>query len=442
MKWLIKNGTIASEEKTFLADLLLEDDKIIKIDTNIEDAEAKCIDAEGCYVMPGAVDIHTHMDLDVGIARAIDDFYTGTIAAACGGTTTIIDHMAFGPKGCNLMHQVKEYHKLADHNAVVDYGFHGVFQHVNDDILKEMKKVVKDEGITSFKIYMTYDYKLSDEDIVRVLKQAKEDGILITVHCENDGIVSYFRKKFVGEGKTEVRYHPLSRPNEAEAEAVNRMLYRELLKDSLDRIFEVEYKNMKDCVESKVFGIGLESYTVGSYDFYLGYGAKKNKIVTLDTGHFHLTESIADKVSSLLLFTPEIMLHVSRPIRWDSDHVVILNDDVQDLAREIVRCDALDRVHIGLDYFDATINRIGAYVIGSRATQKAFMLALLEPIALLRQYEDEGKYFQRLALQEEAKSLPWGAVWDMYCLQSGVPVGESYIAEIEKYESDVTSRRQ
>lgn len=127
MKWLIKNGTIASEEKTFLADLLLEDDKIIKIDTNIEDVEAKCIDAEGCYVMPGAVDIHTHMDLDVGIARAIDDFYTGTIAAACGGTTTIIDHMAFGPKGCNLMHQVKEYHKLADHNAVVDYGFHGVF---------------------------------------------------------------------------------------------------------------------------------------------------------------------------------------------------------------------------------------------------------------------------------------------------------------------------
>ena len=222
----------------------------------------------------------------------------------------------------------------------------------------------------------------------------------------------------------------------------SRLKYRQILEQSLDEIFATEYKNMKDCIEAKLFGIGLESYTVGSYDFYLGYGAKKNKIVTLDTGHFHLTESIADKVSSLLLFTPEIMLHVSRPIRWDSDHVVILNDDVQDLAREIVRCDALDRVHIGLDYFDATINRIGAYVIGSRATQKAFMLALLEPIALLRQYEDEGKYFQRLALQEEAKSLPWGAVWDMYCLQSGVPVGESYIAEIEKYESDVTSRRQ
>ena len=222
----------------------------------------------------------------------------------------------------------------------------------------------------------------------------------------------------------------------------SRLRYRRILEESLDEIFATEYKWMKDCIEAKLFGIGFGRYTVGSYDFYLGYGAKKNKIVTLDTGHFHLTESIADKVSSLLLFTPEIMLHVSRPIRWDSDHVVILNDDVQDLAREIVRCDALDRVHIGLDYFDATINRIGAYVIGSRATQKAFMLALLEPIALLRQYEDEGKYFQRLALQEEAKSLPWGAVWDMYCLQSGVPVGESYIAEIEKYESDVTSRRQ
>ena len=175
--------------------------------------------------------------------------------------------------------------------------------------------------------------------------------------------------------------------------------------------------------------------------------------MTLDTGHFHLTESIADKVSALLLFTPEIMLHVSRPIRWDSDHVVILNDSVQmlaqeilsddllDLAREIIRCKALDRVHIGLDYFDATINRIGAYVIGCRATQKAFMQALLEPSATLQQYEAEGKYFQRLALQEEMKSLPWTAVWDMFCLQNDVPVGEDYIAEIEKYEAEVTSKR-
>lgn len=221
----------------------------------------------------------------------------------------------------------------------------------------------------------------------------------------------------------------------------NRLKYRQLLEQSLDEVFATEYKHMKDCIEAKLFGIGLESYTVGSYDFYLGYGAKKNKIVTLDTGHFHLTESIADKVSALLLFTPEIMLHVSRPIRWDSDHVVTLNDDVTDLAREIIRCNALDRVHIGLDYFDATINRIGAYVIGSRATQKAFMQALLEPSALLQQYEAEGKYFERLAMQEEAKSMPWGAVWDMFCLQNNVPIGEAYIADIQKYEADVTSKR-
>lgn len=145
---------------------------------------------------------------------------------------------------------------------------------------------------------------------------------------------------------------------------VNRMLYRELLRDSLDRIFETEYDHMKDCIESKVFGIGLESYTVGSNDFYIGYGASRGKIVTLDTGHFHPTEIVADKISSLLLFIPEVMLHVSRPVRWDSDHVTIMNDDTLELCKEIVRCDALDRVHIGLDYFDASINRIGAYVIG------------------------------------------------------------------------------
>ena len=222
---------------------------------------------------------------------------------------------------------------------------------------------------------------------------------------------------------------------------VNRLKYRALLKESLDEIFETKYENMKDCIEAKLFGIGAESYTVGSYDFYLGYGAKNGKIVTLDTGHFHLTESIADKVSSLLLFTPEIMLHVSRPIRWDSDHVVIMNDDTLDLAKEIVRCDALDRVHIGLDYFDASINRIGAYVIGSRATQKCLLQALLEPLTTLREYEAADKGFERLALLEESKNLPWNAVWDMFCLRNGVPVGESFIADIEQYEAEVTSKR-
>lgn len=222
---------------------------------------------------------------------------------------------------------------------------------------------------------------------------------------------------------------------------VNRMLYRAILKDSLDEIFAKKYDNMKDCIESKLFGIGLESYTVGSNDFYIGYGASHGKIVTLDTGHFHPTESIADKISSLLLFTPEVMLHVSRPVRWDSDHVTIMNDETLDLAKEVVRCGALGRVHIGLDYFDASINRIGAYVIGTRATQKCFLQALLEPLETLRQYEMNDQLFQRLALLEECKSLPFGAVWDEFCYRNNVPVGEEYISEIEKYEKEVLSKR-
>ena len=222
---------------------------------------------------------------------------------------------------------------------------------------------------------------------------------------------------------------------------VNRMKYRALLKDSLDKIFEQDYEHMLDSIESKVFGIGLESYTVGSNDFYIGYAAQKNKLVTLDTGHFHPTESVADKVSSLLLYVPELLLHVSRPVRWDSDHVTIMNDDTMDLCKEIVRCDALNRVHVGLDYFDASINRIGAYVIGSRATQKCLLQALLEPLHLLREYEAKGQGFERLALLEECKSLPWNAVWDMFCLKHGVPVGESFIAEVQKYEAEVTSKR-
>ena len=198
---------------------------------------------------------------------------------------------------------------------------------------------------------------------------------------------------------------------------------------------------MKDCLESKVFGIGLESYTVGSNDFYTAYATQKQKLITLDTGHFHPTESVADKVSAMLLFVPELMLHVSRPVRWDSDHVTIMNDDTMDLCKEIVRCGASERVHIGLDYFDASINRIGAYVIGSRATQKCMLQAFLEPIGTLRKYEAADRGFERLALLEESKSLPWNAVWDMFCMMNDVPVGESYIADVEEYEKEITSKR-
>ena len=223
---------------------------------------------------------------------------------------------------------------------------------------------------------------------------------------------------------------------------VNRMLYRSLLKDSLDKIFDKTYDHMLDSLESKVVGIGLESYTVGSNDFYTAYCTEHQKLITLDTGHFHPTESIADKVSSMLLFVPALMLHVSRPVRWDSDHVTIINDETLDLAKEIVRCDALDRVNIGLDYFDGSINRIGAYVIGTRSTQKCLLQALLEPIETLRSYEACGKGFERLALLEEAKSMPWGAVWNEFCRRSGVAVGESYIAEIDAYEKEVLSKRK
>ena len=223
MTTLIRGGMIVTNERMFEGDILIRDGKIAEL-SGCAGAD-EVIDAAGKYVLPGAVDIHTHMDLDVGIARVIDDFYTGTVAAACGGTTTIVDHMAFGPKGCSPWHQVKEYHRLADGVAAVDYGFHGVLQHVDDAVLDDMAQIAADEGITSFKIYMTYDYRLDDLDLMKVLERAGKEGILIAAHCENHGMVTYFRERFVREGKTQARWHPVSRPAVAEAEAVNRLLY-------------------------------------------------------------------------------------------------------------------------------------------------------------------------------------------------------------------------
>ena len=222
---------------------------------------------------------------------------------------------------------------------------------------------------------------------------------------------------------------------------VNRMKYRELLKDSLDQIFATEYSHMKDCIESKVFGIGLESFTVGSNDFYIGYGVQHQKLITLDTGHFHPTESIGDKVSSLLLYVPELMLHVSRPIRWDSDHVTIMDDMTQELFSEIVRAGALDRVHYGLDYFDASINRIACWIIGVRDTRKALLKAALDPMAPILKAEQEGDYTSRLALLEESKTLPFADVWDYYCMSKNVPVGQSWLKTVKEYEAAVTLKR-
>ena len=223
--------------------------------------------------------------------------------------------------------------------------------------------------------------------------------------------------------------------------SVNHMLYRSLLKKSLDEIFAKQQPMMKDCIEGKVFGIGLESFTVGSHDFYTAYAAQNQKILTIDTGHYHPTESPADKVSAVLQFVPELMLHVSRPVRWDSDHVTIMDDPTQELFSEIVRADALDRVHYGLDFFDGSINRIGAYVIGSRAAQKCMLRALLEPKATISEAELKGQGYRVLALLEEQKAMPWQAVYDEFCVRNAVPVGQDFMKEIDSYEANVTSKR-
>ncbi|MEK7994643.1 MAG: L-rhamnose isomerase [Planctomycetota bacterium] len=219
---------------------------------------------------------------------------------------------------------------------------------------------------------------------------------------------------------------------------------RERLKKSLNDIFKekMDRSRLLDAVESKLFGIGSESYVVGSHEFYLAYAIEKKTLLCLDTGHFHPTEVVSDKISSVLTFLDEILLHVSRGVRWDSDHVVILSDELRAIAEEIVRGDYLHRVHIGLDFFDASINRIAAWAIGTRCMIKALLFALLEPADKLRRAELAGDYTARLAMQEEIKTLPFGAVWDYYCLKSNVPVAEGWLDEVRAYEKSVLSKRK
>ena len=237
--------------------------------------------------------------------------------------------------------------------------------------------------------------------------------------------------------------HNLWIPDGSKDIPVDRYTHRALLKKSLDEIFEEQYpaEYLKDSLESKLFGIGAESMTVGSHDFYLAYAVSNNKLICLDNGHFHPTEQVGDKISACLQFVDELMLHVTRPVRWDSDHVVTLNDDVLLIAQEIIRSNALERVYMGLDFFDGSINRIGAYVIGTRAAQQAMLYALLEPLESLKRYEAEGKNFERLALLEVMKTRPFGAVWDYFCMTEGVAVGEAYIGEIQSYEKEVLRKR-
>jgi L-rhamnose isomerase len=224
---------------------------------------------------------------------------------------------------------------------------------------------------------------------------------------------------------------------------VDRKSPRERLARSLDAILaeKLDPQYNRDAVESKLFGIGSESYVVGSHEFYLGYALSRKTLLCLDAGHFHPTEVISNKISAVLTFLDEILLHVSRPVRWDSDHVVILDDELVAIAQEIVRGIYLKRVHIGLDFFDASINRVTAWTIGTRNMIKALLLALLEPITKLRKYENDGDFTSRLAILEEIKTLPFGAVWDYYCEQQNVPVGPAWLDEVKQYETDVLSKR-
>lgn len=224
---------------------------------------------------------------------------------------------------------------------------------------------------------------------------------------------------------------------------VDRLAPRQRLRDSLHKILAepIDPRYNLDAVESKLFGIGSESYVVGSHEFYLGYATANQTLLCLDAGHFHPTETIADKISAVLLYVPELLLHVSRGVRWDSDHVVTLTDELQAIMAEIVRGDYLDRVHIGLDFFDASINRIAAWTIGTRNALRALLMALLEPIEQLRALEVAGDYTTRLTILEELKGMPFGAVWDYYCLQQNVPVGTAFLNEIRAYEKQVLAQR-
>jgi L-rhamnose isomerase len=237
--------------------------------------------------------------------------------------------------------------------------------------------------------------------------------------------------------------HNLWIPDGMKDRCVDKNGYRRLLIDSLDEIYGEKYSadHIIDSVESKLFGLGSESFVVGSHDLYLGYALSRGLIVCIDMGHYHPTESVGDKISSILQFIPEMMIHVSRGVRWDSDHVPILNDQLREVAEEIVRCDALSRVHIALDYFDASINRVAAWVVGARATQKALLSALLEPLGKLKEMEEVGDYTGRIALLEDVGSLPLGAVWDRFCLDQSVPLDRAWIEEIRGYERRTLSKR-
>ncbi|MBN2029275.1 L-rhamnose isomerase [bacterium] len=347
-------------------------------------------------------------------------------------------------------------------------------EEMRQDLDKVMSLVPGEQRLSLHAIYGEFDGKLVDRDQIEVkhfqkwIDWAKERDMGLDFNCTcfshpkaDEGFTlssknESYRKFWIehvklcreigaemGKQLGKPCVHNTWIPDGSKDTPVDRNGHRVLLKKSLDEIFQIEYpkEHLKDAIESKLFGIGSESMVVGSHDFYLGYAIQNNKLICLDNGHFHPTEQVGDKISAILQFVDEILLHMTRGVRWDSDHVVTFNDEILLIAQEIVRAKVLKRVNIGLDFFDASLNRIGAYVVGTRAVQTAFLFALLEPTDTLRKYEEAGKNFERLALLELMKSKPFGAVYDYYCTQSKVPVGEDFIAEIQKYESDVLKKR-
>jgi L-rhamnose isomerase len=345
---------------------------------------------------------------------------------------------------------------------------------MRDDLDKVMSLLPGKQRLNLHAIYGEFDGKHVDRDQIEVkhfqgwINWAKERGIGLDFNCTcfshplaDDGFTLSSKDEKIrtfwvehtkrcraigaemGKQLGTPSVHNIWIPDGSKDTPVDRNTLRKQLKKSLDEIFSVKYPKefLKDAVESKLFGIGSESMVVGSHDFYLGYALQNNIMITLDNGHFHPTEQVGDKISSILCFVDEILLHLTRGVRWDSDHVLTFNDELLMITQEIVRCKALNRVNVGLDFFDASLNRIGAYVIGSRSAQMAFMYALLEPHDTLVKYEDEGKNFERLALLELLKSKPFGAVWDYYCMMNEVPVGEEYIEEIRNYEQKVLRKR-
>ncbi|NOR15324.1 MAG: L-rhamnose isomerase [Candidatus Aminicenantes bacterium] len=330
-------------------------------------------------------------------------------------------------------------HRLNLHAMYGDFGGRPVER---DQISQEHFKIwvewAKDQGLGLDFNATCFAHPLASSGYTLASKDEKIRSFWIR-HVQKSRAIS----AFMGQELKNPCVHNLWIPDGAKDVTIDRWTHRELLRDSLDKIFAIDYDpiHMKDSLESKLFGIGSETYVVGSHEFYLGYALTRGKMICLDLGHFHPTENVADKISALLQFSPELLLHISRGVRWDSDHVVILNDEVKELLREVVCSQALGRTHIALDFFDASMNRVGAWVIGARAVLKAVLLALLEPTRMLCGYEENGDFFKRLASLEGLSTLPFGAVWETFCLRQNVPTDFDIIDPITSYERNVTSHR-